>query len=602
MLKKLTEGDHIYFFKMFRFAKPHALKFGIGQFFYSSQAFVFDFAMSLLAGNIMAAIVAGSTEMVISAATHFVFLILGFFVLLGIGMCFYIISVQEIMQDVKQMLFRTFMQSGIEDATANHSGDRIATINTDANTAEGIFGDFLSGILGAIIAIVGSAVVIFVIDWRLGLASVIVGILSFLFRFRFAKPLAEIAKKRLEANADTVKTVSNIFSGAMAMRAYNTQAKALITFDKDNRKLRLLDFRHAFIQTWLSTFSLVEFWLSLIVTFALGGWLAATGQVAFYNLMIVLGMFRTLVFGIGSIAGIYAGLQVSIEGAKRVFAVLDGNTVVQNKKMTSGKTPVGYQLNLHNLNFTYQDQTTQSEDISAQSVASTLVDINLEIAENQMVAFIGESGSGKSTLLRTIIGLYERDELNIELGGMAFNESSLKGWRQNFAYVDQSSKLFDMTVRENIAMGKGGKASDDEIVAAAKRAVAHEFIEALEDGYETACGEQGASLSGGQKQRIAIARALVRKAPILVLDEVTSALDSKSERNMMETIEGLRRDHTILMVTHHMNNVITADKIVVMDQGRIVEVGTHDELLEKNELYTKLLKMEADHKNKAWNH
>lgn len=615
MFKKLTQGDNIYIFKMFRFAKPHALKFGIGHLLSSFQGFAFDFVMASLSGNIMAAIIAGSTDMVISAVTYFVILLLIFFVLLGIGEFLYTISLAEIMQDVKQMLFRTFMQSGIEDATLGHSGDGIAAINTDADTAEGIFGGFLNGILGSIIATIGSIVVIFTIDWRLGLAALIVGILSFIFRFRFAKPLAEIGKKQLEANADAVKTVSNIFSGAIAMRAYSIQPKALITFDKDNRKLRVLDFKNALIHTWLSAFSLVEFWLSLIVTFALGGWLAATGEVAFYNLMIVLGMFRSLVASISGIAWAYAGLQVHIAGAKRVFAILEQKDVMsKNERIDSRKTPVGYQLRLHNLNFTYQESNRknapQSEnhsilntDNATQSVDKpALVNINLEIGENQMVAFVGESGSGKSTLLRTIIGLYERDELNINLGGMAFNESSLKSWRQNFAYVDQSSQLFDMTVGENIAMGKGGKASDDEIIAAAKRAVAHEFIEEFEDGYETACGEKGANLSGGQKQRIAIARALVRKAPILVFDEATSALDTKSERSTMETIESLRRDHTILMVTHNLNNVVTADQIVIMENGRIAEMGTHDELLGKNGLYTKLLKEGTRHEIRENNH
>ena len=165
----------------------------------------------------------------------------------------------------------------------------------------------------------------------------------------------------------------------------------------------------------------------------------------------------------------------------------------------------------------------------------------------------------------------------------------IRGWRRNFAYVDQSCKLFDMSIRENIALGSGAaSAEDSEILAAAKRAAAHDFIESLEGGYDAPCGEKGGTLSGGQKQRIAIARALVKKAPILVFDEATSALDAESERYIMETIESLRSDHTILITTHNLENIANADKIVVMDKGSIKEIGTHQELMDAEGLYHRL--------------
>lgn len=214
--------------------------------------------------------------------------------------------------------------------------------------------------------------------------------------------------------------------------------------------------------------------------------------------------------------------------------------------------------------------------------------VSLSIKENEMVAFVGESGSGKSTLLRTIIGMYERDGLDMEIGGLPFTADAIGEWRRCFAYVDQSCKLFDMSIAENITIGLPSQ-NQQGMIQAAKRAIAHDFISELPEGYATSCGEKGASLSGGQRQRIAIACALYRKAPILVFDEATSALDAESERGIMKTIENLRHDHTILMTTHNLSNVITANKIVVMDNGRIAECGTHHELLEKGGLYTKLL-------------
>jgi subfamily B ATP-binding cassette protein MsbA len=324
-------------------------------------------------------------------------------------------------------------------------------------------------------------------------------------------------------------------------------------------------------------FTTLQGWMSLAVTFALGGWLVATDRLEFYMLMIVLGMFETLVNSIGRIGSTYADLQVPIAGAKRVFSILDKGTSGQKTEISEEKSPTGFALSIQNLNFAYRD-----------AASNALTDISLNINENEMVAFVGESGSGKSTLLRLIIGMYERTDLEIELGGVSFNEMSAKSWRRSFAYVDQSCKLFDMSVGENISMGLGGKADDALITAAAKRAAAHDFIVGLEGGYDAPCGEKGATLSGGQKQRIAIARALLKGSPILVFDEATGALDADSENYVMETINSLRSDHTILITTHNLKNTITADKIVVMDKGRITEIGNHDELISKKGLYYRL--------------
>ena len=415
MFKQLTKGDNKYFFKMFRFARPYAFRYAISQLMYSAQGIVFPLAMALLSGNIMAAIVAGNSDMVISAVTNFVVLVGVFFVLLGAGIYNNIITIEKIMMAVKRELFRKFTKSGIEDVAVAHSGEGIAAINTDADTARGVFSQPLTEVVSCTLGIVGSSIVIFAVDWRLGAGAFAVGIISFIMQHRFTTPLAKIGKDRLEANADAVKTASNIFAAAIVMRAYNMQSRALVKFDTDNYRLKFLDFKRGFIEMWRNMFTTLQGWMSLAVTFALGGWLVATDRLEFHMLMVVLGMFETLVSSIGRIGRTYADLQVPIAGAKRVFAILDKGTDTRRKRIIIDSSPNGYDLSVANLNFAYID-----------AESNALSNVNLEVGENEMVAFVGKSGSGKSTLLRTAIGMYERTDLGMTLGGVCFNEISVK--------------------------------------------------------------------------------------------------------------------------------------------------------------------------------
>ena len=527
--------DNQYFFKMFRFMKPYAIRYAISQLVYSAQGFAMPFIIAIFTGNIMAAILAGDSDAVVSAGIILAVMIGGFVLMLLFAVYANIIVIEKAMLDLKRQLFRAFMQTGLEETT--HSGEDIAAINTDANTAQEVFESPLMMFLSNIITILGATIVILIMDWRLGLASIAVGIISFLIQRRFTEPLAKIGKERLDTNADAVKAASNTFSGAMAIRAYNMQSQALLTFDRENQRLKALDIRQGLIRMGQNLFGTVEGWMTLAVVFGFGGWLAATGRLEFHLLAAVFVMSSSLTSSIGSLGAVYANLQPPIAGAKRVFAILE-------------------------------------KENSPAEQSKILKDIKLDINKNEMVAIIGESGSGKSTLLKTIIGLIESEKIDVIIDGQPISEIPAKTRRQTSAYVDQSCKLFDMSIKENIAMGKGGKASEAtieaEITTAAKQAFAHDFIQELEDGYNSPCGEQGNTLSGGQKQRIAIARALIKNAQILAFDEVTSALDAESEKYVMETINALRGKHTILIVTHNPESITSADRIITMENGRIL--------------------------------
>ena len=566
--------------RMFSFLRPYVLSYSFGLFFYGGQMFFTSFIMSLMISGLTAAMLGSDGLGVGQTGGIFVGIFIGYFAILGFGTYQYVKSCEQSESDLKNYLFRCFVRTSVEDSA--HSGEGIASINTDANLAVKIFGDGFIPFFSCVTSIIFSALVIFLVDIRLGVISLLIGFLAFLMQFRFTKPLETIAKERLSANRESVKILSNMISGAAILRVFNLQNKMLISFKRENDQMLRLSFREAFIAMGQNLFTTLQGWLTLGGVFGIGGYLVAIGRLELAALMLVPNMSMALSTGMAGIGSAWAGLQGPIAASMRVIERMEkGEDLDRQTKTYSHKAWNGDgTLRTNHLSFTYQG-----------SDQDALQEITLEIPAPQMVAFVGASGSGKSTLLRTLIGLYQRGHLPMSIGNAHFDQTPITQWRNFFAYVDQSCKLFDMSIAENIALGNP-RASREDVIEAAGNAMADKFITQLPQGYDTPCGEKGASLSGGQKQRIAIARALVRKAPILVFDEATSALDAESEEQIMGTIAKLRQHHTILITTHNLRNIEDADQIVVLQGGGIAEIGSHAQLLAQTGEYRRLLMME----------
>jgi subfamily B ATP-binding cassette protein MsbA len=284
-----------------------------------------------------------------------------------------------------------------------------------------------------------------------------------------------------------------------------------------------------------------------------------------------------------SLTSIISELQRGISAAESVFDFID---LKQEKdEGTYQVDRVSGLIEFDHANFIYDSEE-----------AAALSDINLTIKAGQTVAFVGRSGSGKSTLLNLIPRLYDVSQGEIRLDGVNVQQYRLDNLRSHIAYVGQDVVLFNDTIEHNIAYGSMKSCSHDEIVAAAKAAYAYDFINESSAGFQTMVGERGVMLSGGQRQRIAIARALLNDAPVLILDEATSALDTESERYIQASLERLMKDRTTLVIAHRLSTIENADVIVVMDKGRIVEMGTHKDLLALNGHYSALHQINFEEK------
>lgn len=487
----------------------------------------------------------------------------------------------KIIADVRNQLFLQLMRLPLRFHAENTTGRLMSRVVHDVNLMANAVAGVLKDLVQQGLTFLAMLAIIFYQNWKLASLSVVVVPVAVYTMNRMGRRLHRLATRGQERIGDMASILQESLSGIRMVKAFGQEEAAARRFESRNTAFRSATMKAVQISALTSPLmeSIGVVGVGLIIWY--GGYLVISGDMtpgAFFSFLTAMFMAYAPV---RKLAGANNTIQQALSAAARVFDVLD----LQNE----GQADQGRRL-LPSKHRTveFQAVTFQYEDASSPAVTA----VTFTAKAGQMVALVGGSGSGKTTLVHLIPRFYDPTAGTITIDGCDIREFTLASLRRQVGLVAQHTILFDETVRYNIAFGKPD-ARDDEIVAAARAAYAHEFVERLPHGYETLIGENGVKLSGGERQRLAIARALLHEPSILILDEATSALDSESERIVQLALANAMKNRTTFVIAHRLATVQQADCILVLKEGRIVESGTHGALLKRKGFYNRLCEQQV---------
>ena len=484
-------------------------------------------------------------------------------------------------KDIQDSLYQKTLSLPLAYFTEQKKGDLLARMTSDVKEIEG-------SIINSLEALAREPITILIVLFSMLAISPQLTLFVFIFLpitgFLISVVGRKLKAKSLEAQKETgifLSFIEETLGGLKIVKGFNAEEKLSRKFTQSTSKFRRLMTAVLQRKGLASPFS--EFLgVAVVITVLWYGGSLVLGKESSLTpqeFMGYIGLFYTIINPIKSITTVNYSIIKGNASAERVFEILETENPIIEKTDAIIKTDFENDVSLENISFKYEDEYV-------------LKNFDLKVPHGHSVALVGQSGSGKSTIANLVTRFYDVTEGEIKIDGVNVKELTKKSLRNLMGLVTQDSILFNDTVKNNIGLGKEN-ATDEEIIEAAKIANAHEFITELPDGYETNIGDSGNKLSGGQKQRLSIARAVLKNPPIMILDEATSALDTESERLVQDALEKMMRNRTSIVIAHRLSTIQSANMIVVLHKGEIVEQGSHDELLAKKGSYHKLVEMQS---------
>lgn len=542
----------------------------------ASQNFIFNFFAALSLKMISDAMVERNRLLLIDGIKYLGTRFLFVFLMIPVFAYIYQYAIRRTTMIIRRNLYEHILDLPIKIYNKTHTGDLLSRLNYDISVAEGAYSWQIMVLVMSIISAVGSCFVIFSIHKMLFLYALIVGLFNVAVNTLFIKPIRKISDEIQRNYSKVVQRLSDIINGAFVIRAFNIGEIIYKKYVELNNIIYKLSLRKVHYNSMLASFNYSIGHLIFFGELALGGVLIMNKEITFGELTASIQLMGPIFWLFGAIGNFLTNLQTSLAGAERIFEILD----IPKEDLKKGgfrkeKVEVPYIILFKDLNFSYNGN------------GEVLKKVNMRIEKDKKYAIVGLTGSGKSTIFKLLMGFYSDYMGEIYVLGRELRTYSAEELRRYISYVPQEVYLFNATIYDNVRYGKLN-ANVEEVVEALKLANAYDFVTKLPNGIYTQVGEKGVNLSGGQRQRIAIARAILKNAPILLLDEPTSSLDSESEDLVIDALNKFMKNRTSIIIAHRLSTIIDSDYIFVMDKGTIVEEGKHEDLLALNGFYKKL--------------